>query len=344
MFKLFLLVLILSVSIVACTDKEEFEGEIDNVVLLESESDNSETVEIAHVRSERKPMTTRSYKNTKADLGNISDSDLLDLIAGCIEREAAVNFFKLDYDDLTLAVEIADLKRTGMSTDLAVDFHIALSDLSDKSGGLDVVKLASLSASVLSDLDISINETAGWISVAKSLKQRITYPVDGVCVLGSMENNGGKKTILTKTYSSIIKELPVSNDNELLSLIANCGDRQNIGIQYGIDIDELTLAVELADLKRIGISNDEAATLLVAAGELDQANFVGTIDVIAGRSLDIGLLGQLPVLELQGTLQSIDCYDCILPANGDISNWIQEASELSPVVSYLENGNCQMSI
>ena len=121
-----------------------------------------------------------------------------------------------------------------------------------------------------------------------------------------------------------------------------------MALQYGIDYQILTAVTEAADLKRTGMSTDQALLIHAAA-------YIGIIDVIAARTdfvdnldlikrgeqtVDVGLLGALPSEDIyQMVLQFIkkDCASCSelsTPTFVQINNWIKKAKSLPVLLTY----------
>ena len=115
-----------------------------------------------------------------------------------------------------------------------------------------------------------------------------------------------RKTMITRTYTEAFEILPIKTDEDLLTLAADCQDREKIATKYNLTLEQLTIATEIADLKRTGITTDLATTIHAATfvGILDiisgKTDFIGIVDLIGGKhqTLDVGLLSKLSLIHI----------------------------------------------
>jgi len=107
----------------------------------------------------------------------------------------------------------------------------------------------------------------------------------------------------------------------------------------------LTIATEVADLKRIGISTEQGAILLATmeyAHINNQLDFIGIIDIVSGKeqTLDIGLLAAMPPGSFYHLMIEFiknncpSCNELETATFNQIKNWIEFASTLPILVSY----------
>ena len=349
---------------------------------------------------DRKPMIVRSYTESFEILPIKTDQELLALTANCNNREKIASQYRIDLEQLTIATEIADLKRIGLSANQAAILHTAAymgiinSDLTqtDFIGIIDIIsgRNQTLDVGLMAAMPVkefykalvdyinnicldckkvpSFEKVNYWVQTAKKLSILISYDQNGVCskfnsnqqlTFSSIENlfspnpmipstNGNidSKTMITRTYTESFESLPIKTDEDLLSLAANYHDRKKIAECYNMDIGQLTIATEIADLKRIGLSTNQAVILHAAAyfgiidSDLAQTDFIGIIDIVGGRNqtLDIGLLAAIPVKEFHKVLVDYInniCLDCKeAPSLEDVNQWIQTANQLPVLISY----------
>ena len=297
-----------------------------------------------------KPMITRTYTEAYEIFPIKNDNDLLQQAADCKDRKDLADRFNFPLEALTIATEIADLKRTGISTDLATTIHAAayigildvVGTKTDFIGIIDLIggKHQTIDIGLLSlmtpkafykvvidffdnhctSCQESIRPTyeviESAINRAQELSPRVSYKKEGACWKSSNNVKTAsrrkpmmtrtylhRKPMITRSYTEAFEILPIQSDEELLALTANCKDRQRIAQQYDISIESLTFATELADLKRTGISLDEASSI-------HAATYIGIIDLVGGRienetnqTLDIAQLAMMAPEQLHQFMQ-----------------------------------------
>ena len=353
----------------------------------------------------RKTMITRTYTEAFEILPIKTDEDLLTLAADCQDREKIATKYNLTLEQLTIATEIADLKRTGITTDLATTIHAAtfvgildiISGKTDFIGIVDLIggKHQTLDVGLLSKMPVepfyqlikdfienlctdctntpTLESISYIINIAKRLPVMVSYMEEDICLTIDSKNSRKKysygavdfyhptlpnslvdwKPMIVRTYTESFEILPIETDQELLQLTANCKDRANIAQQYNLDNQDLTITTELADLKRLGLSTEQAAILLATvqyAQINNQLDFIGIVDIVSGKAqtLDIGLLAQLFPNNLYKLTQEFlikgdTRYQVFSnPTLSQMKEWIGKAKKLSPLVSYEKNGTCIM--
>ena len=361
-----------------------------------STSQANKDPQLSKTRNDPKPMITRTYTGAYEVLPIKNDDDLLQLAADCQDRKDLADRFNFPLEPFSIATEIADLKRTGISTDLATTIHAAayIGILDVVGAKTDFIGIVDLIGGKHQTIDIgllsmilpkpfynvvidffdnyctsceeSVRPTfemiQSAIKKAKQLQIRVSYEKEDDCWSIERSSNNVKtearrkpmmtrtylhrKPMITRSYTEAFEILPIQSDQELLALTANCKDRQRIAEEYNIKLDALTIATEIADLKRTGISLDEASTI-------HTAHFIGIIDVIGGRienavdqTFDIGQLAITEPEQLhQFILNFVDnyCLDC---SNTSVTSFdwnkllINKAKQLPILVSYDKEGIC----
>ena len=347
----------------------------------------------------RKTMITRTYTEAFEILPIKTDEDLLTLAADCQDREKITTKYNLTLEQFTIATEIADLKRTGITTDLAATIHAAtfvgildiISGKTDFIGIVDLIggKHQTLDVGLLSKMPVkqfyqvissyiedqcshcintpipTFEAISYLINTAKQLPVMMSYEKEGSC--WSIDYKQSKKEssnniidfdhpilpnslvdtkpMIIRYYTESFKILPVKTDQELLQLTAGYKDRVNIAQQYNLDYQDLTLFTEIADLKRIGISTEQAAMLLATVQYTqinNQLDFIGIVDIVSGRTqtLDVSLLATMSPKNFHDSItdfiknEDIFIQNIKLPTIHQIRTWIKIATTLSPIISY----------
>jgi len=312
----------------------------------------------------RKPMITRSYTEAFEILPIQSDQELLALTANCKDRQRIAQQYHISIESLTFATELADLKRTGINLDEASSIHAATYiGIIDLVGGrmenetnrtLDISQLAMIAPEQLHQFIITFMDnycpdcnrnpltSFDWIKqlieTAKQLPILVSYEKDGICsqslTFNSLSqlmpiipsNNGGTPTL--SSYTEAIEILPVDTDEELLALTADCQNRKAIAIHYNMDYEQLTIATEIADLKRTGMCANQAALI-------QDVYFNG----IESFGLDIGIFRNLEVDSFYPKVlvflkEHPEAYpDDLISSLKEIEEWIQIAQKLTDLVS-----------
>jgi len=352
-----------------------------------------------HAIPHRKTMITRTYTEAFKILPIKTDEDLLTLAADCQDRENIASKYKMTLEQLTIATEIADLKRLGISTDLAATIHATtfvgivdiISGKTDFIGITDLIggKHQTLDIGLLSKMPVepfyklikdfiedqctdcantptpTFESISYLINSAKHLPVLLSYEKEGICSSidpkKTIKESGYKainfdhivlpksltesKPMIIRTYTESFEILPIQTDEALLALTADCKDRTNIAQQYNLDYQELTTTTEIADLKRIGITTEQAAILLATVQHAqinNQLNFIGIVDIVSGRAqtLDVGLLATLQPNAFHGLITEFVKKENIFfqniegPTIHQIKEWIKVAVSLSPMISY----------
>ena len=389
------LTLLTIVALITACQKEDLKPK-DTTATLRQSIPNEESNPLA--LTDRRPMNTSIYTGTIETLPVNNYQDLLKLTANCSDRQKVASQHNIEYQDLTIATEIADLQRTGMTLIEAAmlqaatnpqylrtqpDFIGVTDIIASRNQNIDVGLLAHMPAKPFFKVVLNFYENlcsnckdapapsfqriSKFIKTAQQLPVIVSYQQDGKCLKVNQGNklktsavNLGNETpsvlthrkpMRTSFYTEAIEILPVDNGQELLKLTANCRDRQIVSIQYGIDYINLTIATEIADLQRTGMSLTDAAMIQAAVNPNDlktKLELIDVTDLISGKNqtIDIGLFAQMPpkafyniVLDFYKN-QCSNCNKVKVPSFKQLNQFIKIAQQLPILVSYQKDGTC----